>query len=602
MIPNSVVEQVQISSDIVDVISSYIQLKRSGRNFKALCPFHNEKTPSFFVNPEKQIWHCFGCGAGGTVFNFIMQYDRINFPEAVRLLAAKASIEVPNRYSKAERDGEKKADLYQLNDHACSWFQRQLKTTAAGKKVLTYLHKRGLNDEFIEEFSLGYAPDSWDALLKAAKKKGYTESALLSLGLVMQKEEKSRTFDRFRNRLMIPIRDVSGRVVGFSGRVMDDGSPKYMNSPESILFNKGRILYGLYHTKRAIVDAGFAILVEGHFDFFSLYKAGIKNVVAVQGTAITAGGTGESTESQAKILKRYVENVVICLDSDVAGQSAARLHGLDAMLQTVLEARHYKEGLSVKILVLPPKHDPDSFVREKGGEAFKKLVENAPVYFDFLMDLLCQKHDVGTEVGKGQIASEFLSALARVPSPILRESYCGKLSGRLGVSQEALLAEMKRVARRQPIAARREDDAPQPEVQLPAGEKEILKHMLDDEKLIGLVAAELKPEDFRDQQLQYIAKLVFSMHKKKEWGGASRLLTRLPDERYARIVCRLVSEEAPSGDREKVARDCIRHIRLRNKRERIKKLTEEIGRMEKGGSPDKEIIARQKLLMQEKLS
>ena len=575
MIPQNVVEEVQAASDIVDVVSSHIPLKRAGRNFKALCPFHNEKTSSFMVSQEKQIWHCFGCGAGGSVFNFIMQYERVSFPEAVRLLGSRAGIEVPDRFGPREEGGVKKADLYRLNESACAWFRKQLSATA-GKSIRAYLHKRGMDDALIEEFSLGYAPDSWDALHKAARAKRYSDEVLLKLGLVMRKEGSARIFDRFRNRLMVPISDVGGRIIAFSGRVMGEGTPKYMNSPESILFNKSRSLYGLNQAKKAIVDEGFAIMVEGYFDLYALYRSGIRNVVASQGTAFTT--------DHARIIKRYADEVVISFDADSAGETAA-LRGLDALIQA---------GLRVRILALPAGHDPDTFIRDRGGDAFGKLVGGAPEYFDFLMDLLCKRHGISDEVGKAKVASGFLEALARVPDAVLREAYLKKLSGRISISQESLLEEIKRKTRRSTS-----QETAQPEIRLPASEREIVRLMLADGDIARIVAENLDAMDFRNEQLRIIVGMAFEMLGNGEWVDSPRLLTRLLDERCSRIVSRLATEEDPGGDREQVARDCIERIKERSRRDNRRRIIEEIARKEKEGAPVDVILKLQKMLMKE---
>jgi DNA primase len=583
MIPQHIVEQVQSSSDIVDVVSSYIPLKRAGRSFKACCPFHNEKTPSFFVSPEKQIWHCFGCGAGGSVFNFIALYERVTFPEAVRLLAKKAGIAVPDTRGAEGREGEKKDDLYRLNEFAARWFTHQLQATAPGKKVLAYLHRRGMSDELIEQFSLGYAPDSWDGLYTSARGKGHREEVLLALGLAMRKEGGSRIFDRFRNRLMIPIGDVSGRIIAFSGRVLDEGTPKYMNSPESLLFNKSRSLYGIHHAKRELIERGFSIVVEGYFDLFALHAAGIRNVVASQGTAFTA--------DHARILKRYTREVVMSFDADTAGQSAA-MRSLDAFLN---------EELRVRVLVLPPAHDPDTFVREKGAAAFSDLVGRAPEYFDFLLDHLCRRHDHRGEVGRARIASEFLDALAQVGDGVLREAYRKKLSERIDIPQEYIIEEIKKRGRRQGPGPGNAGETTQGALRLPAGEREIIKLMLEDENIIRQVALELTAEDFRHEQLQRIAGSVFALLKENRWAGCTRLLACLDDEHCARVVSGLISEEDPGGDREQVARDCIRYLKKRNLKEEIGKLTREIGLREREGSPAREISGLQRRLMDKKV-
>ncbi|MCX6353842.1 MAG: DNA primase [Candidatus Aureabacteria bacterium] len=588
MIPQNIVEQIQSANDIAEIVSSYIPLKRAGRSFKACCPFHNEKTPSFFVSPEKGIWHCFGCGDGGSVFNFVMRYERVTFPEAVRLLAKKAGVAIPEYSTADEREGEKREELYRINEFAAKWFSQQL-ATPVGKRVHAYLRKRGITDALIGQFSLGYAPDSWEGLYRAARKKGYRRESLLALGLVMQKERGDGLYDRFRNRLMIPICDVSGRVIAFSGRVLGEGNPKYMNSPESPLFSKSKSLYGLHLSKRSIVDTGTAVVVEGYFDYLTLYSAGITNVVASQGTAFTP--------DHARILRRYTREgsheVVMSFDADAAGENAA-LRSVDAFLQ---------EGLRVRVLMLPGGHDPDTFVREKGDGAFRKLMGEAPEYFDFLLERLCRNHGVTGEVGKARIASEFLDALAQVKDEVFREAYRKKLSERIDIAQEYIIREINKRTRSasapSPDRAER-GSTPQQPLRLPPGEREIVRLMVEDETIIRQVASELTPEDFRDSHLQTIARRAFDLLEREQWAGSSRLLACLADDRCTAVLSMLITEEQPSGDSGQVVRDCIRYLKRRNLKEELGRITKEISRRERGGAPNAEIVELQRLLMKQK--
>lgn len=582
MYTEDVIRRVRDSVDIYDLVSGYVSLKKAGKNWLGLCPFHSEKTPSFFVNPERQIWHCFGCGAGGSVFNFIALYERVSFPEAVRLLAEKAGIAVAETRGREDGEAKKRDDLYRLNEFAAAWFAHQLHATDAGKRVLAYLQRRGMSRDLIERFGLGYAPDSWDGLYNAARKKGHRAEALLTLGLVMRKEGGSRVFDRFRNRLMIPIGDVSGRIVAFSGRVLDDGTPKYMNSPESPIFNKSRSLYGLHHAKRELVERGFSIVVEGYFDLFALHAAGIGNAVASQGTAFTA--------DHAKTLKRYAREIVMSFDADAAGQGAA-MRSLDAFLN---------EDLRVRVLVLPPPHDPDTFIRDKGAAAFADLVAQAPDYFDFLLDHLCRRHDHRSEVGKARIASDFLDALAQVGDGILREAYRKKLSEKIDIPQEYIIEAIKKKGRRRAPEPRGAGETGGGTLNLPAGEREIVKLMLEDESVIRLAAIELTAEDFRHEQLQRIAARVFELLKDNRWEGGAGLLACLDDERCASVVSRLITEEAPGGDRAQVATDCIRYLKKRNLKEEIGRIAKEISRREREGSAEREISGLQRRLMEKK--
>jgi DNA primase len=577
MIPQRVIEEVQAANDVVEVVSSYIPLKRAGRSYKACCPFHGEKTPSFFVNPEKQIWHCFGCNAGGGSVNFVMQYERVSFPEAVRILARKAGIEVPETRRGAEAPGGKEA-LYRLNDFAASWFAQQLWKTAAGGRVLDYLRKRGVADDLITEFSLGYAPDAWESFRRAARARGHAEESLLGLGLVMRREEGGRVYDRFRNRLMIPIRDAGGRVIAFSGRVLGDGTPKYMNSPESALFSKSRSLYGIHLAKRRIVEEGRAIVVEGYFDLLALFAAGIRNVVASQGTAFTA--------EHARILRRFAPEVVMSFDADAAGQGAA-LRSLDALLV---------EGLRVRVLVLPGRHDPDTFVREKGGKAFRLLVAEAADYFDFLLDDLCRRHDARREVGKARVAAEFLDALARVDDGILREAYRKKLAERLDVPQEFVIEALRKKGRPRTAAPAGRGAA----AQLPAGEREIARLMLDDPQILAAAAEALTAEEFRDPALRRIAECAFALHRDRRSAGRAQILAALADDPAAALLGRLAAEEEAPGDRLRVAQDCIRFLKRRALKEEIGRITREIARREKAGGDAGEIPEMQKLLMRRK--
>ena len=581
MIPQDVIDRIQEASDIVDIVSSYFPLKRSGRNFKALCPFHNEKTPSFMVSPDKQIWHCFGCGAGGSVFSFVMQYERVAFPEAVKMLAARAGIRVPERAVRSDEEGEKKSDLYRLNEFALSWYQQQL-AGAAAKAVREYLAQRGLDEETVRTFGIGFAPGAWDGLYRAARAKKFSDGMLLTLGLAMRKEGSGRTFDRFRRRIMIPIRDAAGRVIGFSGRIWGEGSPKYMNSPESPLFNKSKSLYGIDVSKRHIADSGSAIVVEGYFDYYALYKAGIRNVVASQGTAFTS--------DHARIIKRYAGQVIMSFDADSAGETAS-LRGLDAFIEA---------GLLVRVLALPSGHDPDSFVRKRGGDAFAGLVKVAPDYFDYLLDLLCARHGLSSAASRARIASEFLSALSRVRDAVLREAYLQRISERISISMAALMQEMgkKKAGGGRPAAPAGKGAAPIG--RLPASERELVRLMLEDEAIARLVAERLTLSDFRHPHLREIAGETIRMVENGRRGGASPLISRFAEGESARLVSAILAEKSPEADRVRVAEDCITTILRRNSRERSRKIREDITRREREGASPHEILELQKNLMKEK--
>src|SRR5665213_2705903 len=388
-------EQIRAASDIVDVIGSYLPLKRAGANFTALCPFHKEKTPSFNVNPHKQIFHCFGCHKGGDVFTFVKEYENIGFMDAIRRLAERAKIPLEFENSPAAQESRHLKDqLLEIHDKIAQRWQNCLANETAGQLARDYLEKRGVSAEAIKLFRIGAAPELWDDTVNWAKSKNYALELVEKAGLVIRKEvdapntaageaDNSKSaignrqsaihyYDRFRGRLMFPICDEQGRVVGFSGRVLsgDEKTAKYVNSPETPIFTKSKIFYGLDKSKRAILDAGFAIICEGQLDLIACFTNGVQNIVAPQGTAFT--------EQHARIIKRYANEVVLCFDSDNAGQNAI-VRSLDHLLAS---------GLAVRVAVVPAPHDPDSFIKANGGAAFKKLVEGAEGFFDYYLNRL----------------------------------------------------------------------------------------------------------------------------------------------------------------------------------------------------------------------
>src|SRR5664279_3910684 len=381
-------EQIRAASDIVDVIGSYLPLKRAGANFVALCPFHKEKTPSFNVNPHRQIFHCFGCHKGGDVFAFVKEYENIDFPEAVRRLADRAKIPLEYEKNAGEQQSRHlKERLLQVHEQIAQRWQGALANEAAGLIARDYLARRGVSAEAVKLFRLGYAPDLWDDTVNWAKSKGHELALVEQAGLILRKQEGDGYYDRFRGRLMFPICDEQGRIIGFSGRVLsgDEKTAKYVNSPETPIFTKSKVFFGLDKSKRAVLEAGYAIVCEGQLDLIACFMAGVQNIVAPQGTAFTA--------DHARIIKRYVDEVVLCFDSDEAGQNAA-VRSLDHLLAS---------GLAVRVAIVPAPHDPDSFIKANGSEAFRKLIENAEGFFDYYLNRLCAQNDPNSDKGRNTI-------------------------------------------------------------------------------------------------------------------------------------------------------------------------------------------------------
>jgi DNA primase len=427
MIPPEIVEQVRHASDIVDVIGSYVPLKKSGAKFKALSPFNKEKTPSFFVDPAKQIFKCFSSGHGGDVFKFLMLMENMSFPEAVRRLAQRTGIAIPEGGPHDPEARSRNEELRALHAAVAVWWHKLLKSDPAAAPARDYLKSRDFPEALAEEFGLGYAPEAWDGTLKWAQKAGYSVEALESARLVAT-SEAGRRYDFFRGRLMIPIHDESGQVVAFSGRLLDPEAKaqKYVNSPETPIFVKSRILFGLNKTKRPIIEAGSAILCEGQIDLMRCWQKGVRNVVAPQGTAFT--------DSHARILKRLAKEVVICFDADRAGQNAAQ-RAIDVLLQ---------EDVQVRIARIPQGEDPDSLLRKQPVGVFETLLREAKDYTRHLLDTTCEAEDISSPRGRGAVAQRMAQVIAKIPNAVQRESFLLEVARRLQVSRGVLEEEVRK--------------------------------------------------------------------------------------------------------------------------------------------------------------
>jgi len=428
-IPTQTIEQIAAANDIVEVIGTYFPLKRAGSTFKALCPFHQEKTPSFTVSPSRQTFHCFGCGAGGSVFRFVMDYEHLDFPAAVKKLATRVGIPVIEERGSSpgedDRQHEIRRTLLQLHAEAAEWFHENLVKGKAGAPARDYLQGRGIDIRIAKDWQIGFAPLSWDAFLKWALDRGYQQRLLLESGLITRREESGgddRGYDRFRNRIMFPIHNDVGEVIAFSGRILDKDAEtaKYVNSPETPLFRKGRVLFGLHKTKRGLIEADCAIVCEGQLDLITLFEAGIRNVVAPQGTAFT--------EDQARILKRFVSEVVLCFDADAAGQKAAE-RSIEALLQN---------NLAVRVAEMPAGEDPDSVVRQRGREDFDKRIAGARDFFDYAIDRKAASSPMQSYLDRIQVARQITEMIMRVPDGLVRDTIVRKTAARLKLSEQEL--------------------------------------------------------------------------------------------------------------------------------------------------------------------
>ncbi len=439
-IPDHKIEEVRAASDIVDIVSDYVRLKKQGSNYFGLCPFHNEKTPSFSVNLSMGIYKCFGCSKGGNVFQFVMEMESIGFPEAVRMLAERAGIPLPEQEEDREQASEIES-IYHALRFAARFFYDQLTQTEAGKPALAYLTGRGFTPKTITQFGLGYAPDRWDALLKEAEQNHVAPEMLEKAGLVLPRKEGEGHYDRFRGRAIFPIFSHVGKVLGFGGRIMTPApdQPKYINSPETKVYNKSRVLYGLYQAKHAIRKSEEVILVEGYTDVISMHQAGVANVVASSGTALTP--------EQVKMLGRYTKRVLMLYDADTAGADAA-LRGIDLVLS---------QGLSAYAIALPGGEDPDSYVREHGGEAFREYAKKHRQGFAaFIYGMARRSGRLDTPEGQAETMHAILASIARIPDPLMQETFMRRASEVLDVPDMQLRPVLRKLLQEQRNQARRE--------------------------------------------------------------------------------------------------------------------------------------------------
>lgn len=432
--PESFLQELADRNDIVDVVGSYVRLtKRSGANLFGLCPFHNEKTPSFAVSPDKQIYHCFGCGKGGSVINFIMEIENLSFPDAVEFLARRCGMEVPGDGQDEQR--RRRERMLALNREAARYFYGQL-TAPGGEPARDYAARRRISPAMVKSFGLGFAPDAWYGLTDAMRDKGYSDLELVDAGLANPNKSGKGVHDIFRSRLMFPVIDVRGSVIGFSGRILGDGEPKYLNTRETLVFNKSRNLFALNLAKKS--KSGYILLAEGNIDVVSLHQAGFDSAVASLGTSLTP--------EQARLISRYTKQVVIAYDNDGAGQKASQraigiLEGLD---------------LKVKVLRMSGAKDPDEFIRQRGADAFRNLLEASENHVEYRLNSIETRHDLATDEGKVAYLKDAAAMIAELPSPVEREVYAMRAADRAGVKKDVVVSEAERLRKRKLAGAKKQ--------------------------------------------------------------------------------------------------------------------------------------------------
>jgi len=504
-IPEHTIEEIRDSIDIVAVIRDFVALTQRGRNFVGLCPFHSEDTPSFTVSPEKQMWHCFGCGEGGNAYTFLMKHENITFPEAVERLADQAGVTLPEQEEPDPEENRRhslRQRIYEINRIAARWFYRNLRELPIAENARRYLDKRGLSRKVQDSFGLGYAPDGWEGLLKHLKEKGFEVEDIFQAGLISERKGQSGHYDRFRSRIIFPILDAQGRVTAFGGRITGEGEPKYLNSPETPVFHKGRMLYGLNWAAKTIRAEDRVVIVEGYMDVIAAHQFGAFNTVASLGTAFTP--------EQGKLLMRFSKNISIAYDSDTAGAKAT-MRGLD-ILQSL--------GAKVRVGQLPEGMDPDDYLRRKGIDEFQRLVATEALsLIEYKLALAMKEYDIGSIEGRVAIVNFLVPDLARLKSAVEREEYIRLVAERLDLSPEAVQTEIRLHSRnsennrvkKDKIGKNRHNDslvrynAETPRVGM---ERQLLQHILRDARQAQIVSKVIMPETLSDGGVREVLNLL----------------------------------------------------------------------------------------------
>ncbi len=543
---DEIIEEVRQTNDIVDIISQYMHLKRSGRNYFGLCPFHNEKSPSFSVSPDKQIFHCFGCGVGGNIFTFLTKIEGINFIEAVQMLAERANIQLPTIENKGDIAKEElKAKVYKVNEYAANYYHKNLYKPES-KIAQEYIKKRALTNETLKSYKIGFS-GKFDELYKQLKKEGFEEKEILESGLV-NKNDNGTYIDRYRNRLMFPICDVRGKVIAFGGRVLDDSKPKYINSPENIVYSKGRHLFGLNVAKKG--DTKKLLIVEGYMDVISLHQRGITNVVASLGTALT--------QQQGWLLRKNSEQIILSFDSDEAGQTA-KMRAIDIMQNM---------GCDIRILQMEGAKDPDEYIIKYGNIRFQNLVEKALSVIEFKVKLLKKDLDLNNTSDKIKFLNQIAKLISKIDNTIEKEIYIEKIAKTYDISKEAIYAEVNKLSysktngekvleKAKPIIKHQNIEEIIPETIIKRENTVLAILLMGDLNIYQVIKYNIKIEDFKEKINQKIAKKLYEEFEKGN-SNINGILDNLSEEEQNHITM-IMADDYELTDIEKAIDDIIQN-------------------------------------------
>jgi DNA primase len=557
-----IIDQIRHSSNIIEIASQYTQMQRRGRRHVGLCPFHTEKTPSFYVDEDKQLYHCFGCGAGGDIFTLIMEKESMDFPEAMRFLAEKYNLKIPESKSFSPQYQSLKENIYQVTEDALAFFRKNLHNTAEGKKALDYLHQRNTSPDTIKKLRLGYAPNSWDALSSFFRRRKISSDLLEQAGLVLRRQNKEGHYDRFRGRIIFPIfNDRTGKVVAFGGRSLFDEDPKYLNSPDTPIYSKGNLLYGLNFSRQAIREKDEVILVEGYTDFLALFQAGFTHAAASLGTSLTP--------RQIDLLRRrYTSRIIACYDGDLAGRKASyRAVSLG-----------FEQGAQVRVVLLPEGEDPDSIIARHGRETFIQLIQKSATGLKFLIDFHTEGKRPATPEAKARVAREVMREIQKIPDTIVRSEYIKSISESLQIDERELRKSVADKIRTGP--------RPSSPIAFLHAEKRLLQIVFEDMDIANYVFQALEQSDYANIASSPLWPLIADSFRRRKIPSIHDLKSNMAPNLFNAFIEILneQSEQNPSMDEARDLVNTLKEFSLHNERSR---LNQEISRYQKTGEMDK---------------
>ena len=547
-----ILDEIRNRIDIVALISEYVPLKKSGKGHKGLCPFHQEKTPSFMVDSQKQIFHCFGCGEGGNIYTFIMKTEKLNFPEAVKLLANKAGVQLPVYEKQDSKKIEEKELIFRLNGITADYYQKNL-FSPQGKRALNYLLKRNFSEEIIKKFYLGYALPGFEHLVHFLTSKKIGQTGLLKAGLTFRSTKTGKILDYFRDRIIFPIFNLQGKIIAFGGRVMDDKLPKYLNSPETPVYYKAKNLYGLFQAKQSIRQKNQVIIMEGYTDVLIAHQFGFDNAVASLGTALTG--------QQISLLKRFADEILIAFDSDSAGKSAT-LRSLGLVK---------KAGLAVKIVYLPPDSDPADIILQKGKPFFSNLIKEALPLFDYKLKILLQQYNPASSQGKINIVKELFSDLADIGSDIELRSEVKKIAEKLHITEDSILIDLNQYKKGNKQLSNILTNIPVESTHVNA-EKILIGNMLQKRDVIERIISDLKVEDFTVPEHREIYSTIINLFNKGEKISLQKVMDEIAEPKITNLIPRIMIRDVVSLDSGTIERsiNAIKIYKLQLELEKIK--------------------------------